>query len=34
MRFYEPDTGMIYLDGIDILDFDIRYLRKHFGIVS
>lgn len=34
MRFYEPDHGQILLDGIDITDYDIRYLRRQFGIVS
>ncbi|CAD8092756.1 unnamed protein product [Paramecium primaurelia] len=34
MRFYEPDQGIITINGIDITDYDIRYLRRQFGIVS
>lgn len=28
MRFYDPDEGVILLDGVDIKDYDIRHLRK------
>lgn len=34
MRFYEPTGGEITIDGIDIKDFDIHYLRSKMGIVS
>lgn len=34
MRFYEPDQGVITINGIDITDYDIRYIRRQFGIVS
>ncbi|CAD8176907.1 unnamed protein product [Paramecium pentaurelia] len=34
MRFYEPDQGIITINGIDITDYDIRYIRRQFGIVS
>ena len=33
-RFYFPTTGSITIDGIDIKDFDIHYLRSNFGVVS
>ena len=33
-RFYQPAAGSITLDGIDIKDFDIHYLRSRFGVVS
>ncbi|CAD8210772.1 unnamed protein product [Paramecium pentaurelia] len=34
MRFYEPDQGVITINNIDINDYDIKYLRNQFGIVS
>jgi len=33
-RFYIPKEGQILINGIDIKDFDIRYLRSCFGSVS
>ncbi|XP_055864045.1 ATP-dependent translocase ABCB1-like isoform X3 [Biomphalaria glabrata] len=33
-RFYDPDSGRIILDGIDIKDLNIQWLRKNIGIVS
>src|SRR5438874_2086097 len=33
-RFYIPEEGSITIDGIDIKDFDIHYLRSRFGVVS
>ncbi len=33
LRFYEPDEGQILLDGTDIRDLDIHYLREHTGFV-
>ena len=32
-RFYDIQRGKILLDDIDIKRFDLRYLRKHIGIV-
>jgi ATP-binding cassette subfamily B (MDR/TAP) protein 1 len=32
MRFYEPQSGQIFLDGISIKEFDIVYLRSLFGV--
>ncbi len=34
LRFYEPSDGVILIDGIDIKEFDINALRRHFGVVS
>jgi len=33
-RFYDPTTGRITLDGIDIREFDPRELRSRIGIVT
>ncbi len=33
-RFYDVDSGAIYLDGHDIRDYDLRNLREQFAIVS
>jgi ATP-binding cassette subfamily B (MDR/TAP) protein 1 len=33
-RFYEPSKGQILIDGTDIKDFDVHYLRSCFGAVS
>jgi len=33
-RFYDIQKGQIRLDGIDITDFDLNYLRTYFGLVS
>ncbi|MEG2299294.1 MAG: ABC transporter ATP-binding protein, partial [Acinetobacter sp.] len=32
-KFYQPDTGKIELDGIDLQDIDTAYLRDHIGLV-
>jgi ATP-binding cassette subfamily B (MDR/TAP) protein 1 len=34
LRFYDPSKGVILVDGIDILDYDIRHLRRQLAIVS
>lgn len=34
MRFYEPTSGGIYLDGIDIATIDVYDLRRSIGLVS
>lgn len=34
LRFYDPDEGEILLDGINIKNFDIHYLRSLYGLVS
>ena len=33
LRFYDPGSGTIRLDGVDIRDADLRKLRKRIGIV-
>jgi ATP-binding cassette, subfamily B (MDR/TAP), member 1 len=33
-RFYLPTEGRITIDGVDIKDYDIHYLRSRFGVVS
>jgi ABC-type multidrug transport system fused ATPase/permease subunit len=33
-RFYDPNEGTIYIDDIDIRDYNIEYLRKNIGFVS
>lgn len=33
-RFYFPESGTITIDGQDIKDYDIHYLRSKFGVVS
>mmetsp|Transcript_10155 Transcript_10155/g.8689 ORF Transcript_10155/g.8689 Transcript_10155/m.8689 type:complete len:206 (-) Transcript_10155:155-772(-) len=34
MRFYDVDDGEILVDGINIKDYDVGYLRRNIGIVS
>lgn len=33
-RFYEPDSGAIYVDDVDITELTLRSLRKQFALVS
>uniref|UniRef100_A0A0D9WCH5 MDR-like ABC transporter n=1 Tax=Leersia perrieri TaxID=77586 RepID=A0A0D9WCH5_9ORYZ len=33
-RFYDPDSGHILLDGVDIQKFQLRWLRQQMGLVS
>ena len=33
-RFYDPQFGNIFIDGIDIKDYNIHSLRKQFGLVQ
>lgn len=33
-RFYDPDSGSIELDGIDVRDVGLRNLRSHIALVS
>ncbi len=33
-RFYNPTSGRILIDGVDIQDISIRSLRKHFGLIT
>ena len=32
-KFYEPDTGSILLDGVDLREWDMKYLRENIGLV-
>ena len=32
-KFYEPQTGTITLDGIDLREYDTRFLRENIGLV-
>lgn len=34
LRFYDPTSGAIKIDGIDIREFTLKSLRKNIGIVS
>ncbi len=33
LRFYEPTSGTIYLDGVNIQKYDIREYQKLFGVI-
>jgi ATP-binding cassette subfamily B protein/subfamily B ATP-binding cassette protein MsbA len=33
-RFFDPDSGRILIDGVDIRDFSLRDLRAHVALVS
>jgi len=33
-RFYDPTSGRVTLDGIDIKDINVHHLRDHIGLVS
>ena len=32
-KFYEPQVGQILLDGVDLREYDTKYLRDHIGLV-
>jgi ATP-binding cassette, subfamily B (MDR/TAP), member 1 len=34
LRYYEQSSGTIYIDGVDIKQFDIKYLRDNISVVS
>lgn len=34
LRFYEPQSGAIYMDGVDIKEMNLKWLRKHIAAVS
>ena len=34
MRFYDPAEGKITLDGVDLKDLDLNWLRKQIGYVG
>ena len=33
-RFYDPTNGTVSLDGVDIKDLNVRYLRSRIGYVG
>ncbi|MBK8156684.1 MAG: ATP-binding cassette domain-containing protein [Streptococcus sp.] len=33
-RFYDPQFGEIFIDGVNIRDYDIQSLRRCFGLVQ
>jgi ATP-binding cassette subfamily B protein len=33
LRFYDPTAGRITIDGVDLCDYDVRKLRRHYGLV-
>jgi ATP-binding cassette, subfamily B (MDR/TAP), member 1 len=33
-RFYDPISGVVTLDGVDIKDINLRWLRSQIGLVS
>lgn len=32
-KFYEPSSGAIYLDGVDLREYDTEFLRENIGLV-
>ena len=33
-RFYDPDSGSVFIDGQSVADYNLRWLREHIGVVS
>ncbi|EGN96419.1 hypothetical protein SERLA73DRAFT_170797 [Serpula lacrymans var. lacrymans S7.3] len=33
-RFYDPDAGSVFLDGVDLCDLHIKWLRSQIGLVA
>lgn len=33
MRFYDPDFGVILIDGVNIKEYNLKELRKRMGLV-
>ena len=33
-RFYDPNSGHITLDGVEIQEFQVKWLRQQMGLVS
>lgn len=34
MRFYDPDEGRVTLDGVDLKEYDLHWLRSQIGYVG
>jgi ATP-binding cassette subfamily B (MDR/TAP) protein 1 len=33
-RFYDPDSGSVELDGVNLRELNVHWLREQFGLVS
>ena len=33
MRFYDPDSGEVLVDGVNVKDYDLRSLRENISLV-
>ncbi|XP_047154648.1 ABC transporter B family member 9-like isoform X3 [Vigna umbellata] len=33
-RFYDPDSGEVLIDGVNLKDFQVRWIREQIGLVS
>ncbi|KAJ4967037.1 hypothetical protein NE237_018886 [Protea cynaroides] len=33
-RFYDPQSGQVLIDGINLMDFQLRFIREKIGLVS
>ena len=33
-RFYDPDSGMVTLDGVDLRELNVKWLRQQIGLVG
>jgi ABC-type multidrug transport system fused ATPase/permease subunit len=34
LRFYDPLSGKVFLDGTDVRELNIKWLRRHIGLVG
>jgi ABC-type multidrug transport system fused ATPase/permease subunit len=34
LKMYKPETGTIYIDGVDLKDLDVNYIRKNITYIS
>lgn len=34
LRYYDPDEGNVYLDGVNLRDIDLEWLRRQIGYVG
>jgi ATP-binding cassette, subfamily B (MDR/TAP), member 1 len=34
MRYYDPEEGAVFLDGVDLRDLDLDWLREQIGYVG
>lgn len=34
LRYFDPQSGAIYFDGVDLRDLDVHELRQHLGVVG